>query len=198
MNASESVLKTEMTKTVQMDVFTEVVHEIENISEEQAIKEIGSLLSDVDYNYFKLGGLLSVVRSNDKWFQSLGYENFKTFVKDMYGLEYRKAMYLISIYEALSETKIPYAKVADLGWTKLKELASILTMENVDYWVERAVPMTVLQLQEAIKAAKAGRRVTRQERNSKKSQMQLWSKEAWAILVWVEKRQMRFGGMSNV
>ena len=44
--------------------------------------------------------------------------------------------------------------VSHLGWTKLKDLAPILTPENVDEWVAKAEKLTVVELQAAIKAAK--------------------------------------------
>ena len=54
------------------------------------------------------------------------------------GSQGRKARYLISIYDNLVTKMIPWEKVSHLGWTKLKDLAPVLTPENVDEWVAKA------------------------------------------------------------
>lgn len=134
------------------------VAEIESLSQEEAVSMIGELADAGNFNNFKLGGVLSLVQANSWWKSDDGkYESFKAFIEEQYGIAYRKAMYLISIYNSLVDSKVPYSKIKDVSWTKLKELAPILTPENVDEWVKKAAELTVLQLQAAIKAAQTGK-----------------------------------------
>ena len=140
--------------TPLVDVIGDIASEIENITKEEAFAAVPELIDSVDFSYFKLGGVLSVIQDNGWWEDDA--DTFKEFITERFGLHYRKAMYLINIYDRLVEANIPWEKVSGLGWTKLKELADILTVENVDEWVEKALTLTTLNLQEAIKAFKAG------------------------------------------
>lgn len=137
------------------DMIVKTAHEIENLKEDKAFKLVPQLLNNIDHDYFRLGGVLSVIQAQG-WYMDKNYENFRAFVESECGIQYRKAMYLISIYNGLVESGVQWEQVKHLGWTKLKELSSILTPDNVDEWVGAAEAMTVLQLQEHIKAKSAG------------------------------------------
>lgn len=146
-------IKTKKTKTDDQLVL--MVQEISGFTAETAISEIATLIGTADESYIRLGGVLSLIQSK-KFFEAEGYKNLKDLVETKFGIPYRKAMYWITIYDALIESGVPWAKVSMLGWTKLKDLAQILTLDNVDEWVERAQDMTVLQLKDAIDKFKAG------------------------------------------
>ena len=150
--AAEQVIEKE--ESVEVDVIVQTAKEIGNLDKETAIEIVPELIESVDFSYFRLGGVLSTIQDNGWWEGEAG--TFKDFIQDNFGLHYRKAMYLINIYDGLVEADIPWAKVSGLGWTKLKELADILTPENVDEWVKKAQAMTTLNLQAAVKAYKAG------------------------------------------
>ena len=148
---SEAVM--ESTET-EADLIGDIASEIENITKEAAFEMVPGLIESVDFSYFKLGGVLSVIQDNGWWEGEA--DSFKAFIPERFGLQYRKAMYLINIYDSLVEAEIPWHKVSGLGWTKLKDLADILTKENVDEWAELAANLTSLNLQAAVKAFKAG------------------------------------------
>jgi hypothetical protein len=115
---------------------------------------VPKLLNAADENYFRLGGYLWTISAN-RYYKTVGFKNFNEFVETV-GLKRRKAQYWMQIYDDLIESGVPWAKVKDVGWTKLRGLADILTVENADEWVQRALNSTVLQLREAIAKAKAG------------------------------------------
>lgn len=150
--ATTNAVETE-TANSATDLIVQTAHQIENLSEEKAFKQVPALLDDIDQNSFKLGGVLSLIQANG-WFMNKGYENFRAYVEAECAIEYRKAMYLIAIYNGLVESGVPWSEVGHLGWTKLKELASILDQDNVKDWVAVAENMTVLQLIEHIKQSK--------------------------------------------
>ena len=137
---------------VEADVLQDMVHEIENLKEEKAHKLISELMEETEVTFFRLGGILSVVQANG-WYQP--YASFREFVEQKHGLSYRKAIYWIEIYNRLSNSGIPWAKVKDVGWTKLQIIASVLTTENVDEWVTVAGAQNTLTLTETVKNAKA-------------------------------------------
>jgi hypothetical protein len=137
--------KTTKTGNLILDIATEV----ESLSRQKALKLATTLATDIEVNYFKLGGVLQVVNDNS-WFE--GFPDFDSYVYESFGFQGRKARYLISIYDNLVKKQIPWEAVQHLGWTKLKDLAPILTLENVDEWVEKASKVTVVELQALLKA----------------------------------------------
>lgn len=141
------------TKT-KSDVFVEIAHEVENLTKQKALSLADSLAQNVETNYFKLGGVLKVIHENG-WFE--GFETFDQYVFEHFGFQKRKAMYLIQIYADLVGKSIPWEKVAPLGWTKIKDLSPILTLDNVDEWVAKAEKLSVAELQAALKAQTEGK-----------------------------------------
>ncbi len=131
------------------DVLSDLIHEIETMKEKQARELVTELSEQTEVTFFKLGGVLSVIQANG-WYEP--YASFREFVEKEHGLHYRKATYWVGIYNSLAESKVPWSKVAHLGWTKLKEIASVITLDNVDKWVEIAQGQTTLQLIETVKA----------------------------------------------
>lgn len=141
--------KVTVSKAAENDFILKTATEIENLSPTDAFAMVSKLLEEQGANDFRLGGVLSLIQEN-QWLE--GHETFRELVESKFGIQYRKAMYLIEIYRTLVENQIPWEKVQDLGWTKLKDLTKILTPKNVDAWVKKAQKNTVLQLQELIKA----------------------------------------------
>lgn len=133
------------------NLILDIAHEVESLSKTKALNMAETLAENIEVNYFKLGGVLKLI-SDNSWFE--GFEAFEDFVYEKYGFQGRKARYLISIYDNLVTKQIPWDKVSHLGWTKLKDLAQILTPENVDEWVAKAEKCTVVELQALIKAEK--------------------------------------------
>ena len=129
------------------DALSDLVHEIENLDQKHALAAIWGLAEQAEFTYFRLGGVLSVIQSNG-WYKP--YASFHEFVESEHGISYRKATYWVAIYNHLADSKVPWEKVKDLGWTKLKEIASILTPENVDEWVKIASDNKTLQLMEIV------------------------------------------------
>jgi hypothetical protein len=141
-------------KAASGDMIVTIAQEVEKLNKTKALSLADTLATDVETNYFKLGGVLKVINENS-WFE--GYESFDIFVFERFGFQSRKARYLISIYTELVEKQIPWDKVGPLGWTKVKDLAvaGVLTPENVDEWVEKAKGLTVLELQNLLKGGNA-------------------------------------------
>lgn len=130
------------------NLIAEAAQEIETLTKTKALNLAEKLVTDIDNNSFRLGGVLKVIYDNS-WFD--GFETFDAYVAEKFGFQSRKAKYLMEIYTHLVEKQIPWEKVEGLGWTKLKDLARFLTQENVDEWVAKATPVTVVELQKMLK-----------------------------------------------
>lgn len=148
MTEAQAQVEGQKTKTKETDLILATAHEIETLTKVKALNLADKLVEDIDANGFRLGGVLKVI-FDQSWFE--GYESFGEFVAAKFGFQERKARYLMEIYDNLVTKQIPWEKVESLGWTKLKDLARILTNENVDMWVEKAKSLSVVELQALLK-----------------------------------------------
>ncbi len=147
--ATAAITKAKATGNLIFDIAVEIEH----LTKTKALNQADKLAEDIEANYFKLGGVLKLIQSQ-QWYE--GFASFDDFVLEKFGFQVRKAQYLISIYTNLVGKQIPWEKVSGLGWTKLKDLAPILTLENLDEWVAKAAdPVTVKELQAMIKASQS-------------------------------------------
>ncbi|MEY9560515.1 hypothetical protein [Sinorhizobium fredii] len=135
-------------EVVEDDVIIDLAHEIENMKEKDARQMVTVLADQGEVTNFKLGGVLSLIQAN-KWFEP--YASFQEYIEKEHGLNYRKAIYFIGFYNDLVESKVPWEKVKGIGWTKLKEIAGIITPENVDEWVEKAMKNNTITLIDMVK-----------------------------------------------
>jgi len=131
------------------DLIQATAHYVENLDQEAALREVHELHGDVEFSYFKLGGILAVIQDKG-WFGD--HPNFKAWVEAETSLKYRKAAYLTSIYNGLLESGVTWNQVKCLGWSKLIKLLPILTAENADELVAKCFGLTVVQIGEYVKA----------------------------------------------
>jgi hypothetical protein len=141
-------------EVVGKDLILDTAHYVENLTKDAALDALRSVVETQGTNNFQMGGLLQRIYEMGWWDNGI-YQNFKEFVEKEYGVGFRKAAYLMTIYSGLVNSGIKWEQVEVLGWTKLRELVAILTSDNVEEWVEKAKGMTVLQLIEHIKVEKA-------------------------------------------
>ena len=62
------------------DKIAAISSEIESLSREQAFSMVPDLIGSVDYSYFKLGGVLSVIQNNAWWEDEA--DTFKAFIEN--------------------------------------------------------------------------------------------------------------------
>lgn len=135
------------------DPITSAIAEIESVTNaEDAKAAVENLLATEGLNDFKLGGYLSHIQDNG-WF--MGHDTFQAFIEAELPVKYRKAMYLINIYNGLSVLGIPWEKVSSLGWTIIIELLPVLSAENVDQWLDAVKGLNRETVHEMVKKALA-------------------------------------------
>lgn len=122
---------------------------VEKMTKAKALAEAIKLNENIDNNAFTLGGVLKRIHENS-WFED-NYPSFADYVENEFGFKHRKAQYLMMIYTELTHQQIPWEKIAHLGWTKIKELAPILSVDNVDEWADKAKELTVAELKILLK-----------------------------------------------
>lgn len=152
------------TKTVEPNVGTPenptenpimmVAQEIEGLKDQASIEsEITTLLSSEGMNDFRLGGLMLKLLEVGTFPDN---STFKDYIGARWGIKYRKARYLIELYNGLLKSGIPWEAVAGIGWSKVITLLPVLTTDNVAEWVEKAKQYNNDTLQATVKAALAG------------------------------------------
>lgn len=150
--------KVKVEDATQVDPIISTAFLVENLTKQDAYGLIPTLLDSINFDYFKLGGVLSVIRDSKWWQQDYGEQMpFNKFLELKFGLHYRKAMYLIQIYNDLIASEVKWGQVHEVGWTKLKEISSILTKENVEEWVAAAKELTTIELAEKVAKYKMGK-----------------------------------------
>lgn len=137
-------------KKAATNLLQEIASRVEALTKVKALNAAHKLADSIETNYFELGGVLRVIHDNS-WHE--GFDSFEQYVFETHGFQSRKAKYLMEIYTHLVTKSIPWEKVSSLGWTKLKDLARVLTPENVDEWVAKATTLTVAELQAVLKGS---------------------------------------------
>lgn len=135
------------TSVSKMDNFTNY---LSVITKEDALESVRRLTQMESEDWFRVGMILSSYK------KSKGETELKeliAYTSDNFQINSRKAFYLINIYDRLVASNITPDKVSEVGWTKLKEIADLLTIDNVDYWVDICKKNTTQQLIALLKSS---------------------------------------------
>lgn len=104
----------------------------------------------IETGYIDLAKLLSEAYHRE-FYSSWGFNTFEEYCAAELDVQYRKAMYFVEIWDKVKSLNLPQGKVAKLGWTKMKDIAAVITAENAKEWMEKAEKMTSRELTEAVK-----------------------------------------------
>lgn len=125
-----------------------------------------TLLEDIDFNYFKVGGVLHTMKEKG-WFVG----DYSSYVEEVFGIRAAKGYYLTSIYENLVKSGLTWEEVKHIGWAKMRTVCKLLATATKDEqaeWLRKADQLTHVQLQANINALKAGESYTEAEQNASK------------------------------
>jgi hypothetical protein len=113
-------------------------------------KEILSARDNIEHGFIDLASLLSEAYHKDFHLQ-WGFETWEEYCNSELDTNYRKAMYLIDVWDKCKQYKLPKREVVKLGWTKMKDIAAVLTEKNAKQWLAKAKEMNTRELTEAVK-----------------------------------------------
>jgi len=103
-----------------------------------------------DQKFAELGKHLCEVRKHGYW--QLGYKSLEAYLEERFPESRRKAYYLMSIHDHLSQ--IPAPEIEELGWSKALELAKVARSEGRHFdsatWLHKAKESTKQPLKEAV------------------------------------------------
>lgn len=110
------------------------------LAEKDALEAAKELVNRAEETEFTLGGVLAHIQ-REGIHQKLGYagkRGFEDYIEQELGVKYRKARYLINIYEYFTQLGIDETRLGSIGWSKAKELVGVATKENFDDLVQFA------------------------------------------------------------
>lgn len=145
---------------LESNAMSDMIHEIENLSEEAALDMALVLAEETETSWFKLGGVLHVIQGKKAYQQQKAhgkheaYPNFQAYVTEGVGVNYPKAMVWVDIYKRLGGVGVPYSKIKSIQWTKLRHIAQLLNSDNIDSWVKIANSSTTPTVIELVKQEK--------------------------------------------
>jgi len=109
----------------------------------------------IDEQFREVAKLMFVVYQRSL-FTRWGFKNFEEYVNADLGFSYRKANYLVKIWDwytnNVSRDDVLDAIWNEIGWTKAKEMVGIINDENADEWLRKAREMNAIQLAESCRA----------------------------------------------
>jgi hypothetical protein len=127
------------------------------------------LAVDIDHGYMELAEILYLVKDTADeddnpaklpLYKSWGFKTFEDYVNAELGFSVRKAQRLRYIYfklevELAGLDEALKKRIKALGWSKVRELALILTLENAEEWTKLAEENSFRDLEKLIQQAKA-------------------------------------------
>jgi hypothetical protein len=136
-----------------------VVSRSESMSEQssdQLVRDEALKARDmVETGYMKLARCLYDIYQQSlyaKW----EYVSFENYIDVELQIAYRKALYLVDVYNMAVNFNLDTVRLEKIGWTKTREVAKIINSENADEWLTMAENCTVKELMVAVKAEKEG------------------------------------------
>lgn len=118
-------------------------------------EEILVAKNNIEGGYVDLSRLLSE-GYHKEYHLEWGFSTFEEYCKAELDVAYRKAMYLVEIWDKVKSLNIPKERISKLGWTKMKDLAAVITEENYKEWLAKADKMTTRELTDAVKVVRKG------------------------------------------
>jgi|GEM_PF-6968009 len=122
--------------------------------------ELKDLHKSIEDNYLDMARLLHEAYTKEFYIE-WGFEEFRDYCEGELDIHYRKAMYLIGIWDKVTELGLPKSKVKKIGWSKMKDLYTVINEDNAEEWLASAAKMTTREVTEAVKEVRSERGTSR-------------------------------------
>jgi len=118
-------------------------------TQEEANAEAKKEIARSDWSQFRLGGILGKIRS-EGWFGE--HTSFTELCEIGYGINIRKAEYLMRNYIWAVEGNLTSKQINSLTWTKLRLLAQHVPYKEAKKWAKKAKNLTNTDLEAELKS----------------------------------------------
>ncbi len=99
----------------------------------------------IDSLFLNLSRNLSEIY-HDELYVAWGYKTFELYTINELDYSYRKAKYLVEIWDKFKNMDVDISRIESLGWTKAAEISRVINDDNADLWLEKAEQMAVRDL----------------------------------------------------
>jgi hypothetical protein len=121
-----------------------------------AVVAARKLVKQAQATDYTLGGVLCKIEQ-DKDYEKVkdeagefftGKDGFEKFIENDLGIKYRKARYLMNVYETFSTLKVSESRLLKLKYSKAKEILDVVQAkpEDAEEWLEKADTLTLEDL----------------------------------------------------
>jgi hypothetical protein len=117
-------------------------------------KKIQTTMEAVEQDHMILAALLAEAY-NKKYWEEWGFEDFKVYCADELDVHWRKAYYFVDIWNKVEEYNLDVKQVKEIGWTKMKEIATVMTKRNYKSLMKKAAKMNARDFIDEIKVIRA-------------------------------------------
>jgi ribosomal protein L9 len=145
----------DLTSAPKAGHFQTVAGHVEKLDAKTALELIPTINEGIDTAWFALGGVIARILE-ENWWKDSGHANFNEFIEQEHGIDNRTARYWATTYVNLIRLEITHEQLteAKIGWSKLKEIAKVMTHDTIDEWFKRAQELSLRELISYIKALK--------------------------------------------
>jgi hypothetical protein len=113
-------------------------------------KQIKDCFEKIDESYITAAKLLNEAYHKE-FFLEWGYEKFDEYCGAELEIHYRKAMYFVDIIDTVKKFDLDLKEVEAMGWSKMKEICTVINEKNAATWMKKAKDMSARELTEAVK-----------------------------------------------
>jgi hypothetical protein len=117
-------------------------------------KKIRDTIEAVEADHMALAALLAEAY-NKRYWEEWGFEDFKVYCADELDVQWRKAYYFVDIWNKVEEYNLDVKEVKAIGWTKMKEIATVMTKRNYKGLMTKAKKMSAKDFIDEIKIMRA-------------------------------------------
>jgi hypothetical protein len=117
-------------------------------------KAIIEAQATIETRYVDLAALLSEAY-HKTYYKDWGFEEgiggWKDYCAKELDTHYRKSMYYIEIHDKIKALDLSPKDLVGIGWSKMKEIVSVMTTKNAEAWLKKACELSVRDLTEQCK-----------------------------------------------
>jgi len=86
-----------------------------------------------------------------EYYREWGFDTFEAYAEAELQVGYRKGQYLIGIWDKVKSLNLSVERVKKVGWTKMKDIAAVVTKDNQKELLEKSEKMTSREVTEMVK-----------------------------------------------
>lgn len=152
MPKSKTTTKTKVESKSETSIEEKVLTKTELKKVERIRKDLITLRKQVDTAYLDMAEKLHEVHSKQYYSKQWGYDSFEEYCERELVFEWRKAKWLVDIWQKATDLSLDRDSLSKLPWTKLRSILRAMTNKTTaKKWMKQAEKLSVRELVDAVK-----------------------------------------------